>query len=166
MAGEQNLPNGAKIANVSEITDATKIAVFGDPDGNGLQLVGYIEKSSFGGANPNYSTTETLTGGTWIDGKPIYRKTKIFSGDELSEDGIFNFSLIASNIETVLPNMQIISDLTDYDGIVIKGFFYAENFTIQYSDTFFGYIGLSTDTTLFDSITVTIEYTKTTDPLP
>jgi hypothetical protein len=36
MAGEQNFPNGAKIANVSENTDATKIAVFGDPDGNGL----------------------------------------------------------------------------------------------------------------------------------
>jgi hypothetical protein len=46
MAGEQNLPNGAKIGNVSENTDATKIAVFGDPDGNGLQLLGYIERSS------------------------------------------------------------------------------------------------------------------------
>ena len=24
--------------------------------------------------NPNYSTTEQKTGGTWIDGKPIYRR--------------------------------------------------------------------------------------------
>jgi hypothetical protein len=33
----------------TEIPTSTKIAVFGDPDGNGLQLVGYIEKSSLGG---------------------------------------------------------------------------------------------------------------------
>jgi hypothetical protein len=60
MAGEQNFPNGAKIANVSENTDATKIAVFGDPDGNGLQLVGYIEKSSLGGSG-SFSEVGTST---------------------------------------------------------------------------------------------------------
>ena len=34
--------------------------------------------------NPNYSTTEQKTGGTWIDGKPIYRKVLTglnFGGD-------------------------------------------------------------------------------------
>lgn len=32
-----------------------------------------------GGSNSSYSTTEELTGGTWIDGKPIYRKVLPFT---------------------------------------------------------------------------------------
>jgi hypothetical protein len=32
-----------------------------------------------GGGNNSYSQTETFTGGTWIDGKPIYRKVLPFT---------------------------------------------------------------------------------------
>lgn len=32
-----------------------------------------------GGGNNSYSQTEALTGGTWIDGKPIYRKVLPFT---------------------------------------------------------------------------------------
>ncbi len=32
-----------------------------------------------GGGNNSYSETESLTGGTWIDGKPIYRKVIPFT---------------------------------------------------------------------------------------
>jgi hypothetical protein len=32
-----------------------------------------------GGGNNSYSETESLTGGTWIDGKPIYRKVLPFT---------------------------------------------------------------------------------------
>jgi hypothetical protein len=32
-----------------------------------------------GGGNNSYSQTEALTGGTWIDGKPIYRKVISFT---------------------------------------------------------------------------------------
>jgi hypothetical protein len=32
-----------------------------------------------GGGNNSYSETEALTGGTWIDGKPIYRKVLPFT---------------------------------------------------------------------------------------
>lgn len=41
--------------------------------------------------NPNYSTTEQKTGGTWIDGKPIYRKTL---------DETFN----TTTSDTLIPN--------------------------------------------------------------
>lgn len=50
----------------------------------------------------SYSTDETLTGGTWIDGKPIYRKVFIGTTDI---DGNFSI-LIANNIETIIPNFQ------------------------------------------------------------
>ena len=33
----------------------------------------------FSGGSNSYSQTETLTGGTWIDGKPIYRKVLPFT---------------------------------------------------------------------------------------
>ena len=42
-----------------------------------LEVGGTIYSVS-GGGGESYSTTETLTGGTWIDGKPIYRKTVNF----------------------------------------------------------------------------------------
>lgn len=46
-------------------------------------LVSAINEVASGGGgstfNPNYSTTEELTGGTWIDGNPIYKKTFQFS---------------------------------------------------------------------------------------
>ena len=44
----------------------------------------------------SYSTTETLTGGTWIDGKPIYRKVLPYTFDS---DGIgyLNFSDLNTN---------------------------------------------------------------------
>ena len=41
-----------------------------------LKIDGTVYSVSGGGES--YSTTETLTGGTWIDGKPIYRKTVNF----------------------------------------------------------------------------------------
>ena len=35
--------------------------------------------------NPSFTTTEVATGGTWIDGKPIYRKVIAFSVPGLAE---------------------------------------------------------------------------------
>ena len=50
--------------------------------------IGYEPKPTV--ANNSYSTTEQLTGGTWINGKPIYRK--VFTGSSLSSVELLNAS--------------------------------------------------------------------------
>lgn len=56
----------------------------------------------------SYSTNETLTGGTWIDGKPIYRKVCILSGETTISTSGTNFSLSTlglSNIDNIIMGL-------------------------------------------------------------
>ena len=57
-------------------------------------------------AKNSYSTTETLTGGTWIDGKPIYRKVTSYNGviesPTLSSSIIINAIVGQPNIDTFI----------------------------------------------------------------
>ena len=58
--------SGTGVATNVITEDSDTVAFTGNGTaGNPLSAKGY---------NGSYSTTETLTGGTWIDGKPIYRK--------------------------------------------------------------------------------------------
>lgn len=54
----------------------------------------------------SYSTEETLTGGTWIDGKPIYRKVTSYNGaiesPTLSSSIIINAIVGQPNIDTLI----------------------------------------------------------------
>lgn len=67
-------------------------------------LAGYVQDAD------SYSTTETLTGGKWIDGKPIYRKSVILWKDQNTlGDGI---TRSGSNYggEAVPANIDVIVD--------------------------------------------------------
>ena len=51
----------------------------------------------------SYSTTETLTGGTWIDGKPIYRK--VFTGlnyGNVTVNTWYNLGITITNINKLI----------------------------------------------------------------
>lgn len=72
MAGEQNLPFGARFGNVAQNNDATKIAVFGDPDGSGLQLIGYIEKASIDSSDKLPLAGGIMTGDIEISTPNLY----------------------------------------------------------------------------------------------
>lgn len=52
--------------------------------------------------NNTYSTSETLTGKTWIDGKPIYRKVVLINS--ISGTNV-NDIAVPTNIDTMLPNI-------------------------------------------------------------
>ena len=49
----------------------------------------------------NYSTTEALTGGTWIDGKPIYKQTFSVSTTASGNEQIFNIGLSTSTTRII-----------------------------------------------------------------
>ena len=57
-----------------------------------------------GGGGESYSTTETLTGGTWIDGKPIYRKAGIYNNGATTGTGtiVIDAELTSSYIDTII----------------------------------------------------------------
>lgn len=155
-----------------------RIVLF-DSDGN---LVGWKPNAESGGnINNSYSTTEALTGGTWIDGKPIYRRC--FGIDEFTVDMSSSFPN-----SFALPNST-----TDVSEIITIGGFYrdcgifdcAEN--LQYN-TIYNQGGLDksvfiiqnsgyssepiiqfvntapTAQTLYGGSVLILEYTKTTDP--
>lgn len=110
----------------------------------------------------SYSTTEVLTGATWIDGKPIYRKVIDFgalpnattkyvtTGLDFTVCNVVRFEGFAKNTRSSDGTSVIqISYGTDVLPSVMKD----------------GTIGIYTtrDWTNFSQCYVTIEYTKTTD---
>jgi hypothetical protein len=73
----------------------------------------------------SYSTEETLTGGTWIDGKPIYRRViyywlngAVAPGVTLS-NSIYSGDAVPQNIENIIDD-YVVSYRTTGDVDVIK----------------------------------------------
>ena len=66
--------------------------------------------------NPNYSTTEQKTGGTWIDGKPIYRK--VVENNTVSAPSWQ--VLISSGFENVETMVKIYGILYTNDSYIIS----------------------------------------------
>ena len=65
-------------------------------------LESYYPFFAYAGINgvTNYSTEEVKTGGTWIDGKPIYRK--VFSYNTFTASADFATDLLRSEIEAII----------------------------------------------------------------
>lgn len=105
-----------------------------------------------------YSTNETLTGETWIDGKPIYRKVIEYTG-EIQASTWTSISISSLGIYYV-------------DNLVVKGGYlkYPENITesiysysnrvqfLNYNNNISFYFAVSPS-----KVTLIVEYTKTTD---
>ena len=103
----------------------------------------------------SYSTEEVKTGGTWIDGKPIYRKvvdvgtlpnatSKTVLHNIQNLDSVVNLKLIAKdNINNIVCN---------FGGTNLSVYIDVTNIIITSNNNFTGYSGY-----------VIIEYTKTTD---
>ena len=118
----------------------------------------------------SYSTTETLTGGTWIDGKPIYRKVfeniLISSASPIIEDAEYS-RIIDAEIEGDA------GDFIKHNSIVeiIGGYrrYYVE---ISPSNSLGGYyfdmtsFNNGTSSTIKNARNVIVEYTKSTDVAP
>jgi hypothetical protein len=106
----------------------------------------------------SYSTTEQLTGGKWIDGKPIYRKVIDFG------------ALPNANTKNVAHNITNIGDIVNVSIIAKSSTEYLLLATGKNSVTDFNAwitktnINIHTDSNRSNYNAVTIlEYTKTTD---
>ena len=122
-------------------------------------VTGIRDKVSDAEKNFNkYSTTEEVVG-TWIDGKPIYRK--VVQGNITSKDQ--SLFVVNANVETMIS----IRGYDSPDGIYYFPFNYTQNGTTQKAI----FYKKDTDTIEFRSnsynsgevFVVILEYTKTTD---
>lgn len=104
----------------------------------------------------SYSANEVKTGGKWIDGKPIYRKTLVFTNLTLTET-----PTQIGTIDIPLANIIKTEDIVVRFDRALVGSSYKSVF-IESPGKIFASQTLSTYTTDWN-IYFTIEYTKTTD---
>ena len=104
--------------------------------------------------NPNYSTTEQKTGGTWIDGKPIYR----WVYDNGSYVSNLDIDVSSLNIDVLIHTEVIGNDNTSGTGNKWNyGATSSRDAYIQSSNNH-----LVTSGNLYKRYAI-LEYTKTTD---
>lgn len=145
---------------------------------NSLTIPDYTSKDlipkEYADLQYSYSTNETLTGGTWIDGKPIYRKvleenslnsgTKLINVNDLNIDTVIirgyagdGFPYIPLNTSKInlskfITSVNATFDLDDGNVIIIE---YTSYDLINDTLTYF-----------VQPFTIILEYTKTTDVAP
>ena len=112
-------------------------------------------------AKNSYSTTETLTGGTWIDGKPIYKKTLTATNKGTSSS--FTFDQTILNVDIIIKAEGFIK--------CTSGTYNGRQFQIPRSNEELNFINSTGIMTLTERNTgvntdfaqITVVYTKTTD---
>lgn len=123
------------------------------------------------GANTgfSYSTNETLTGGTWINGKPLYRKTIVLpNGTGTTAEKTYNMS------EFGLENIEMMSLESPSYYTLIGAENFKTTFNFNYNDgnkysVGFGitkkviYVNLGYSYICNNECVITVIYTKTTD---
>lgn len=126
-----------------------------------LQKLDYVQKI-YVDKKLSRSTSEEVTGGTWIDGKPIYKKT-IFL-DAIPSNGEIDIRSLFPDMKTIVSN-QMFTEWYAMDIAFAGNQWRGQAFITLQPDMVKiedvknpGY-----DYSLINSFTLTLEYTKTTD---
>ena len=113
-------------------------------------------KNYVDGSN-SYSTDEVKTGGTWIDGKPIYRKVVLATGLETLQTTVLNtvrnWSIKPNNIDKIIH----------YETQSLQNYY---NNVILYNDSnnqYLQFMSINVSVTVNSGDVLILEYTKTTD---
>ena len=143
-------------ADIANLSDGQIIATKDEGNEN-AKPVDVVEKGNLHAVTSNavadslsYSTEEVKTSGTWIDGKPIYRKilitTEIINGGEIGWGGLES-KITSLNIDNCIECRAVIENR----GMRHLQFMPDQNGFISY------YSGVNVGTKII------MEYTKTTD---
>ena len=116
---------------------------------------GYVDKSN------SYSTQEVKTGGTWIDGKPIYRKT--ISCGALPDNATKIVAHGISNLGRVIKTEGYSAGSAASAGSFIPVPYVSGVFMAMYVDMTNLVFQTNGIYSAYSDTYVTIEYTKTTD---
>jgi hypothetical protein len=148
------------ILNAAGPTPFTGIAATSIYENKGLNNFAQMQDISVA---ISYSTTEQLTGGTWIDGKPIYRR--VFTGN-LNSFGARTVNTSSFNLERMLPTSfcQIDNNLKQQN-VPFSNTNFNANFAYSTEDEWVEIQLNATPGPVEDMIpyVLLLEYTKTTD---
>lgn len=121
----------------------------------------YIQKK-YTDRQQSYTKEEVKTGGLWIDNKPIYRKTVVFT--HIPEEGIIEIENIFKDMEIIVSNQmytQWYDMKADFAGNQLRG-----NIFITLQKEFVQFLvkdNPSYNYSAIDAFTLTLEYTKKND---
>lgn len=121
----------------------------------------YIQKK-YADKQQSYTKEEQKTGGLWIDNKPIYRKTVVFT--QIPDEGIIRIDKIFEDMEMIVSNQMFTEwyDIkADFAGNQLRGdaFISLQKEYVQFqlkSNPNYNYSAIN-------SFTLTLEYTKKDD---
>ena len=149
-------------ADIANLSDGQLIATKDEGNEN-AKPVDVVEKGNMHAVTSNavadaisYSTNEVKTGGKWIDGKPIYRKTLVFTNQTLT-DSPTHIGILDIPINNIVKTEELVL----CKNTALAG---SENEAVyaDYRGYIYAYQKVSSTTTGWD-IYYTIDYTKTTD---
>ena len=149
--------NSVKIEDLDELTElnANDILIVKKYISEGVYEIKKVKISTLA----TYSTDETLTGGTWIDGKPIYRKVlrgSITTG--LIDIDVSDLLMEECKVSGYLNNSnQFFPIGTSANGFYGQAWYYDDTIRIQSSQDIGALIPVSAE------YSIILEYTKTTD---
>lgn len=121
----------------------------------------YIQKK-YADKQHSYTKEEVKTGGLWIDNKPIYRKTVVFT--QIPDEGIIRIDKIFEDMEMIVSNLMFTEwyDMkADFSGNQLRGeaFISLQKEYVQFqlkNNPNYNYSAIN-------SFTLTLEYTKKND---
>ena len=156
-ANKVAINENAEISDINKVTDNDMNEIKTVVNNNDDELITINTKLTNANA---YSTSETVIG-TWIDGKPIYRKT-VNTGALPSAGGkVINHNI--SNIDYVTKIIGTAYRNTDNIFLPLPHATYDNTAVSCYCDKTAITIVVYTDRSAFQESYVTLEYTKTTD---
>lgn len=132
-------------------------------DSSTIRVVQNSNNISLASNANEYSTTETVIG-TWINGKPLYRK--VLTANRLANNGVLTINHNIQNLEKVTKMSYSWYDTQDnkwYEGMRWdSATVYIKPDGIRTTGVFISCIGTNWGNRTRD-VTVVLEYTKTTD---
>ena len=126
-----------------------------------IEDLDYVQKK-YVDKKQSHSATEVKTGATWINGKPIYRKTVVY--DTIPSNGEIDITVDFKDVEMIVSN-QMFTEWYAMDVAFAGNQWRGQAFiTLQPDMVKIEDIkNLGYNYSLIDSFTLTLEYTKTTD---
>ena len=160
--------NGQPFAyNIDSLVEPKGVINITGKDANGNSFDYGLGKLVLAADEDNYSTSEVKTTKTWIDGKPIYRKTFYFSSLPAAGGNVSTPINISSlNIVTSMRGIinGYIGDSTHYVRHIPYVFSSTDMFEMYLNGTALVLMrGSATTYLVSGNCYITLEYTKTTD---
>ena len=133
-------------------------------------VAGSGDYTTLGIPTHHYSTNEQVIG-TWIDGKPLYERTKVVPFANFTHNNDTYFTPIVSDNTETLRNVEAIAYSTGYGVCTLGSRAYSRDNTLSYywelvayySNVALHFVGESATDIGVTEVVITYRYTKTTD---